>query len=69
MLDLAALEAQADGLYLHRFVEAVRKARGEFGRYLTLRPGDELAIQAANDGSAEYLEQVAVEPAQVEDEA
>jgi hypothetical protein len=34
-----------------------------------LRPGDERAIQAANDGSAEYLEQVAVEPAQVEDEA
>lgn len=61
-LDLEALEAQAESLYLHRFVEAVRKARGEHGRYLRIRPGDELAIRAAGDGSAASLDEVLIEP-------
>ena len=61
-LDLEALEAQAESLYLHRFVEAVRRARGEHGRYLRIRPGDELAIRAAGDGSSAYLDDVLVEP-------
>lgn len=60
-LDLEALEAQAESLYLHRFVEAVRKTRGEHGRYLRIRPGDELAIRAADDGSADYLDDVLVD--------
>lgn len=60
-IDLDALEAQAEELYLHRFVEAVRKARGEHGRYLRIRPGDELAIRAAGDGSAASLDDVLVE--------
>lgn len=60
-IDLDALEAQAEELYLHRFVEAVRKARGEHGRYLRIRPGDELAIRAAGDGSAASLEDALVE--------
>ncbi len=63
IVDLERLESHAESLYLHRFVEAVRKARGEHGRYLVLRHGDELAIAAAGDGSAEYLEDVAVEEA------
>ena len=57
VVDLGRLEAQAEELYLHRFVEHVKKVRGEHGRYLTLRAGDELAIQAAGDGSAESLQQ------------
>ena len=63
IVDLERLETHAESLYLHRFVEAVRKARGEHGRYLVLRHGDELAIAAAGDGSAEYLEDAAVEEA------
>jgi hypothetical protein len=60
-LDLEALEAQAESLYLHRFVEAVRKARGEHGRYLRIRPGDELAIRAAGDGSDASLDEIVIE--------
>lgn len=55
VVDLGRLEEQAEELYLHRFVEYVKKVRGEHGRYLTLRAGDELAIEAAGDGSAESL--------------
>jgi hypothetical protein len=58
ILDLARLEDQAEELYLHRFVEHIKKVRGEHGRYLTLRAGDELAISAAGDGSAESLRDV-----------
>ena len=61
-LDLEALEKHAESLYLHRFVEAVRRARGEHGRYLRIRPGDELAIRAAGDGSSAYLDDALVEP-------
>ena len=57
VLDLERLEEQAEELYLHRFVEHVKKVRGEHGRFLTLRAGDELAIQAAGDGSAESLKE------------
>ena len=57
VIDLEALERQAEDLYLHRFVEHVKKVRGEHGRYLTLRAGDELAIQAAGDGSARSLQE------------
>ena len=60
VIDLQRLEAQAEDLYLHRFLEAVKEARGEFGRYLTLRRGDELAIRAAGDGSSERLDEIAV---------
>ena len=63
VVDLERLQSHAETLYLHRFVEAVRKARGEHGRYLVLRDGDELAIAAAGDGSAEYLEDAAVDEA------
>ncbi|HYO60440.1 MAG TPA: hypothetical protein VEU29_00905 [Actinomycetota bacterium] len=63
IVDLERLESHAESLYLHRFVDAVRQARGEHGRYLVLRHGDELAIAAAGDGSAEYLEDAAVEEA------
>ena len=62
VVDLERLEAHADALYLNRFVEYVKKVRGEHGRYLTLRAGDELAIQAAGDGSAESLEKVTASP-------
>ena len=58
MLDLERLEEQAEELYLHKFVEYVKKVRGDHGRYLTLRAGDELAIKAAGDGSAESLQEV-----------
>ena len=58
VLDLERLEGQAEDLYLHKFVEYVKKVRGEHGRYLTLRAGDEIAIQAAADGSAESLQDV-----------
>jgi uncharacterized protein YceH (UPF0502 family) len=61
VVDLERLEAQAQYLYLHRFIEAVKKARGEHGRYLKLRAGDELAIAAANDGSAELVGEIKVE--------
>ncbi|CAN5438375.1 MAG: hypothetical protein ACR2MC_04100 [Actinomycetota bacterium] len=59
-IDLEKLEQHARSLYLHRFVEAIRQARGEHGRYLTLRAGDELAIQAAADGSSEWLQRILV---------
>jgi hypothetical protein len=59
-IDLEKLERHARSLYLHRFVEAIRQARGEHGRYLTLRAGDELAIRAAADGSSEWLERILV---------
>lgn len=58
VIDLERLQAHADALYLNRFVDYVKKVRGEHGRYLTLRAGDELAIKAAGDGSAESLEQI-----------
>lgn len=58
VIDLEALERQARDLYLTRFVEAVKAARGEFGRFLTLRTGDELAIRAAGDGSGEALDEI-----------
>lgn len=58
VIDLERLEAHAKSLYLHRFVEAVKKARGEHGRYLLLRSGDELAIRAAEDGSDHVLRDV-----------
>jgi hypothetical protein len=61
-VDLEKLEAQAEGLFLTRFVDAIKKARGEFGRFLVLRAGDELAIQAADDGSAEVLDKVRADP-------
>lgn len=61
-IDLDRLERQARELYLHRFVDYVRKARGEHGRFLTLRPGDQLAIRAADDGSDEFLDDVIVDP-------
>ena len=60
LLDLERLQAQAEGLYLVRFVDAVRQARGEYGRYLLLRAGDELAIRAAGDGSSELLNEIIV---------
>lgn len=58
VIDLERLQAHADALYLNRFVDYVKKVRGQHGRYLTLRAGDELAIKAAADGSAESLEQI-----------
>lgn len=58
VIDLQRLQAHAEDLYLTRFVEYVRKMRGEHGRYLRLRPGDETAIVAAGDGSAESLAEV-----------
>jgi hypothetical protein len=58
VVDLERLEQQAEELYLHRFVEHVKRVRGEHGRYLTLRAGDEIAIEAAADGSAESLRDV-----------
>lgn len=61
VVDLERLEEQAEELYLHRFVEHVKKVRGEHGRYLTLRAGDELAIQAADDGSADVLQEALVD--------
>lgn len=67
VVDLERLEAHARTLYLHRFVEAVRKAREEHGRFLYLRSGDELAISAAADGSAELLEKLKVDAPLEED--
>ncbi|MQA99951.1 MAG: hypothetical protein GEU78_06615 [Actinobacteria bacterium] len=61
VIDLERLEAHARTLYLHRFVEAIGKAREQHGRYLYLRSGDEIAISAAGDGSAELLERLKVD--------
>jgi hypothetical protein len=61
-IDLERLEDQARELYLYRFVEAVKEARGVHGKYLHLRAGDKLAIQAADDGSAQTLDEVTVDP-------
>lgn len=63
VVDLEKLERQAQDLYLTRFVDSVRKARGENGRFLVLRAGDELAIRAAGDGSSDVLTIVAGETA------
>lgn len=60
-IDLERLELHAKDLYLDRFVSYVKKARGEHGRFLTLRPGDETAIRAAADGSEDFLDEVVVE--------
>lgn len=61
VVDLLKLERHAEQLFLHRFVDYVKKARQENGRFLKLRAGDELAILAAADGSAEALGTVAVD--------
>lgn len=55
VIDLEKLEKQAEDLYLTRFVDSVRRTRGANGRFLVLRGGDELAIRAAGDGSADIL--------------
>ena len=68
VIDLEQLEAHARTLYLHRFVEAIRKAREQHGRYLYLRAGDELAIAAAGDGSSELLSQLKVDAPAEEDD-
>ena len=60
LIDLERLEARTKDLFLHRFVERVKEQRGEHGRFLLLRAGDEVAINAADDGSSEYLRLVAV---------
>ncbi len=60
LIDLERLEARTKDLFLHRFVERVKEQRGEDGRFLLLRAGDEVAINAADDGSSEYLRLVAV---------
>lgn len=57
-IDLAKLEAHAESLFLTRFVDRVKEARGKYGRILVLRAGDELAIQSADDGSAKLLDEV-----------
>ena len=62
VVDLERLEKHAEQIYLHRFVAYIRKLRDEHGRYLTLRAGDETAILAADDGSAESLKDVLAEP-------
>jgi len=67
VIDLEKLESHAAGLYLTRFVDYVRKTRGEHGRYLRLRPGDETAIRAANDGSADSLQAVRIDVGDVEE--
>lgn len=66
VIDLERLEAHAKALYLTRFIEAVKAARGTYGRYLVLRSGDEIAIKAAEDGSDQVLETVRVEKADPE---
>lgn len=58
VVDLERLEAHAETMYLTRFIDAVKAARGKHGRFLVLRSGDELAIKAAGDGSFELLDQV-----------
>lgn len=55
VVDLLKLEQHAEQLFLHRFVDYVKRARRENGRFLKLRAGDEIAILAAADGSAEAL--------------
>jgi len=67
VVDLERLEEQAEELYLHRFVEYVKKVRGQHGRYLTLRAGDELAIEAAGDGSAASLQEARAEDTPADD--
>ncbi len=66
-IDLERLEAHAEEIFLTRFVEAVKEARGEHGRFLILRAGDELAIRSAADGSFELLSEVRAEPTDLED--
>ena len=61
LVDLERLQDHAESMYLTRFVDAVKKARDAHGRYLLLRSGDELAIKAAGDGSAELLDEVRAE--------
>ena len=58
VVDLEKLEKQAEELFLHRFLAAIQKARGDHGRYLTLRAGDQVAIEAAGDGSEGELHQI-----------
>ncbi|MGH2753050.1 MAG: hypothetical protein ACRDLB_01325 [Actinomycetota bacterium] len=58
VVDLEKLEKQAEELFLHRFLAAIQKARGDHGRYLTLRAGDQVAIEAASDGSEGQLLQI-----------
>lgn len=58
VVDLERLEAHARSLYLTRFIEAIKAARGNHGRYLVLRAGDEIAIKAADDGSLELLSEI-----------
>ncbi|MDQ3984957.1 MAG: hypothetical protein M3280_00425 [Actinomycetota bacterium] len=65
-IDLERLEAHAEEIFLTRFVEAVKEARGEHGRFLILRAGDELAIRSAADGSFELLSEVRAEPTDLE---
>jgi hypothetical protein len=61
VIDLERLEKHAEEIYLTRFIEAVKNARGTYGRFLVLRSGDELAIRAASDGSVELLDEVRAE--------
>lgn len=65
IIDLDKLERQAQDLYLTRFVEKIRQARGENGRFLVLRAGDRFAISAAPDGSGELLPDVIASPPSV----
>ncbi len=58
MIDLEMLAEHADRIYLHRFLDRIRSIRGEMGKYMFLRAGDETAIQAAEDGSWELLDKV-----------
>ena len=58
VVDLEKLEKQAEELFLHRFLAAIQKARGDHGRYLTLRAGDQVAIESANDGSIDQLNEI-----------
>jgi hypothetical protein len=58
VIDLERLETHARNIYLTRFVEAVKAARGNHGRYLVLRSGDEIALRAAEDGSFELLNEI-----------
>ena len=58
VVDLEKLEKQAEELFLHRFLAAIQKARGDHGRYLTLRAGDQVAIESANDGSIDQLDAI-----------
>ena len=58
VVDLEKLEKQAEELFLHRFLAAIQKARGDHGRYLTLRAGDQVAIESAQDGSIDQLQDI-----------